>query len=89
MSESIELDIEMWDNIKNMILSNDIESSSLAFGILRNLDYNDELNKINFEKLIEDIKGKETSVSRNLNKLIYIYHILYSKKLNHVYYANN
>ena len=42
MSESIELDIEMWDNIKNMILSNDGQSSNLAFGILKNLDYNDE-----------------------------------------------
>jgi len=79
MSESIELDIEMWDNIKNMILSNDKESSSLAFGILRNLDYNDESNKINFEKLIEDVKEKETPIARNLNKLIYIYHVLYSK----------
>ena len=79
MSKSIELDIEMWDNIKNMILSNDIESSSLAFGILRNLDYNDESNKINFEKLIEDVKEKETPIARNLNKLIYIYHVLYSK----------
>jgi hypothetical protein len=79
MSESIELDIEMWDNIKNMVLSNDKESSSLAFGILRNLDYNDELNKINFEKLIEDVKGKETPISLNLNKLIYVYHVLYSK----------
>lgn len=79
MSKSIELDIEMWDNIKNMILSNDIESSSLAFGILRNLDYNDESNKINFEKLIEDVKEKETPIARNLNKLIYVYHVLYSK----------
>lgn len=89
MDKDIELDIEMWGNIKNMILSDDKQSSSLAFGILKNLDYNDESNKINFEKLIEDIKGKETSVSRNLNKLIYVYHILYSKKLNHVYYTNN
>jgi len=79
MSESIELDIEMWDNIKNMILSNDKESSSLAFGILRNLDYNDESNKINFEKLIEDVKEKETPIAHNLNKLIYVYHVLYSK----------
>jgi hypothetical protein len=62
-----------------MILSNDIESSSLAFGILKNLDYNDESNKINFEKLIEDVKEKETPIARNLNKLIYIYHVLYSK----------
>lgn len=79
MSESIELDIEMWDNIKNMILSNDKESSSLAFGILRNLDYNDKSNKINFEKLIEDVKEKETPIAHNLNKLIYVYHVLYSK----------
>ena len=79
MSESIELDIEMWDNIKNMILSNDGQSSNLAFGILRNLDYNDESNKINFEKLIEDVKEKETPIARNLNKLIYVYHVLYSK----------
>ena len=79
MSESIELDIDMWDNIKNMILSDDGQSSNLAFGILRNLDYNDESNKINFEKLIEDVKEKETPIARNLNKLIYIYHVLYSK----------
>lgn len=79
MDKSIELDIEMWDNIKNMILSNDGQSSNLAFGILRNLDYNDESNKINFEKLIEDIKEKETPIARNLNKLIYVYHVLYSK----------
>jgi hypothetical protein len=79
MDKDIELDIEMWGNIKNMILSNDIESSSLAFGILKNLDYNDESNKINFEKLIEDVKEKETPIARNLNKLIYIYHVLYSK----------
>lgn len=79
MDKSLELDINMWDNIKNMILSDDGQSSNLAFGILRNLDYNDESNKINFEKLIEDIKGKETPIARNLNKLIYIYHVLYSK----------
>ena len=79
MDKSIELDIEMWDNIKNMILSNDGQSSNLAFGILRNLDYNDESNKINFEKLIEDVKEKETPIARNLNKLIYVYHVLYSK----------
>lgn len=79
MNEGIELDIEMWDNIKNMILSDDKQSSSLAFGILKNLDYNDELNKINFEKLIEDVKGKEIPIALNLNKLIYVYHVLYSK----------
>lgn len=79
MDKSLELDIDMWDNIKNMILSDDGQSSNLAFGILRNLDYNDESNKINFEKLIEDVKEKETPIARNLNKLIYVYHVLYSK----------
>ena len=65
-----------------MILSNDKQSPSLAFGILKNIDSNNDLNKISFEKLIEDIKENETTLSLlslNFNKLIYVYHTLYSK----------
>ena len=82
MDGGIELDIEMWDNIRSMILSNDKQSPSLAFGILKNIDSNNDLNKISFEKLIEDIKENETTLSLlslNFNKLIYVYHTLYSK----------
>ena len=78
MDNSIELDIEMWDNIRSMILSNDNQSPSLAFGILENIDSNNDLNKISFEKLIEDIKENEITLSY-FNKLIYLYHTLYSK----------
>lgn len=79
MSDKIELDSDMWANIKNMILSDDRQSSNLAFGILQNINPNDESSKINFDKLIEDVKEKELPVSLDLNKLIYVYHMLYSK----------
>ena len=72
MDGGIELDIEMWDNIRSMILSNDKQSPSLAFGILKNIDSNNDLNKISFEKLIEDIKENENTLSLlslNFNKL--------------------
>ena len=78
MDGDIELDIKMWDNIRSMILSNDKQSPSLAFGILKNIDSNNDLNKISFEKLIEDIKENEITLS-HFNKLIYVYHTLYSK----------
>jgi hypothetical protein len=79
MDKGIELDIEMWDNIRRMILSNDKQSSSLAFGILKNLDPNNELNKTSFERLIEDIKENGTIISYDISKVMYFYYMVYSK----------
>tara|TARA_R110000868_G_scaffold224087_2_gene475989 strand:+ start:862 stop:1104 length:243 start_codon:yes stop_codon:yes gene_type:complete len=79
MDGSIELDIEMWDNIRSMILSNDKQSPSLAFGILQNINPDSELDRSNFEKLIEDVLESETKYSPDYSKIIYVYHMLYSK----------
>lgn len=79
MSDKIELDSDMWANIKNMILSDDRQSSNLAFGILQNINPDSELDRSNFEKLIEDVIESETKYSPDYSKIIYVYHMLYSK----------
>jgi hypothetical protein len=81
MSELLVFDDEMWNTLTSMLSSPDKESRELAYGMIKNIDYNNqEQMKIFEETMLSSMASSSHLGDDQKGKLVYNYFKLLGKQ---------
>jgi hypothetical protein len=81
MSELLVFDDEMWNTLTSMLSSPDKESRELAYGMIKNIDYNNqEQMKIFEETMLSHMASSSHLGDDQKGKLVYNYFKLLGKQ---------
>jgi hypothetical protein len=81
MSELLVFDKDMWETISSMLQSPDKESRELAYGMIKNIDYNNqEQMKIFEETMLSSMASSSHLGDDQKGKLVYNYFKLLGKQ---------
>jgi hypothetical protein len=80
MTELLTFDEEMWASIMGMLQSSDKESRELAFGMVENIDYNNQKQMEVFEEKMNSSMTSPHLGPEQKGKLIHHYFLALSKQ---------
>ena len=80
MEELLKFDEESWNSLFHMVTSKDEESRHLAFGMLENIDYNDQEQMEKFEENMQLSMGSLNMPTNDKGKIIHHYFTALSKQ---------
>jgi hypothetical protein len=80
MSELLVFDKDMWETISNMLQSQDKESRELAFGMIENIDYNNQEQMEVFEEKMNSSMTSPHLGPEQKGKLVHHYFLALSKQ---------
>ena len=81
MSELLVFDKDMWETISSMLQSPDKESRELAYGMIKNIDYNNQEQMEVFEETMLSFMASSSHLGDDQKgKLVYNYFKLLGKQ---------